>query len=112
LLLKSLLRNIILMMIVRVATKDNPSSADIYISIQIHLVLKLVHIHTVDTNNISDSKNTGELLYIFCKELKTDVSHGSSSSRSDIRVLLELLLAWQTTYINLFSAFDIKRVIY
>lgn len=72
---ESFLRDVIIMVIVRVAAEYNPGSVDVNISIQIHLILEFIHVDSMHSDDIADSEDAWELFDVFGEELKTDVGH-------------------------------------
>jgi hypothetical protein len=73
--LESLFRDVIFMMIFRIATEYYPGRVDIDISVQVHLILKFIYIDSVHSDNISNPEYTRKFFNVLGEELKADVSH-------------------------------------
>jgi hypothetical protein len=56
-------------MIISVPAKDDPRCINVDIPVQLHLVIEVTYVHSMNTNDISHSKHMREVLWVLCKEL-------------------------------------------
>lgn len=67
------------MIVVWIAWENHPGSIQIYVSIQVQLVLEVSHIDTMHADDVSDSEYMRQVLNILSKELHLYVSHAALS---------------------------------